>query len=126
MKLKLLGIAILALLDEAIFLAIILAVLWVVGVKMPWWFMVLLATLFTAASIFVFKSMQRNPLLGFESKVGAVGESISDITSKGTVKIGHELWSAVSSDNKLILAGTPVKVVGQTWLKLIVTAQDDA
>src|SRR5437016_6783245 len=62
---------------------------------------------------------------GSETLVGASGEARQDIAPEGLVFVGGALWTATTSGEP-IQAGTPVKVVGRTGLRLEVVPRETA
>ena len=62
---------------------------------------------------------------GAETLVGASGEAREDIAPEGLVFVGGALWKAITSGPP-IHAGTPVKVLGRTGLRLEVVPRETA
>src|SRR5437899_8978804 len=62
---------------------------------------------------------------GSETLVGASGEARQDIAPEGLVFVGGALWTATTSGEP-IKAGTQVKVVGRTGLRLEVVPRETA
>src|SRR5438270_4434162 len=62
---------------------------------------------------------------GSETLVGASGEARQDLAPDGFVLVGGALWAARTSGEP-IQAGTPVKVVGRTGLRLEVVPRETA
>jgi len=62
---------------------------------------------------------------GSETLVGASGEARQDLAPDGFVFVGGALWAARTSGEP-IQAGTPVKVVGRTGLRLEVVPRETA
>ena len=62
---------------------------------------------------------------GSETLVGATGEAREDIAPEGLVFVGGALWKATTS-GETIHAGTPVKVVSRTGLRLAVVPRETA
>ena len=62
---------------------------------------------------------------GSETLVGATGEAREDIAPEGLVFVGGALWKATTS-GETIQAGTPVKVVSRTGLRLAVVPRETA
>jgi membrane-bound ClpP family serine protease len=116
---KLLFAIVASLADEAIILAIILLVLWQLGIAMPIWFIVTLSLIFSAITFIVYRALRKNPQLGFENMIGQSGSVVEPIARKGTVRIDGELWFAMANGEK-IEAGDEIIVVEQTGLKLTV------
>lgn len=110
---------ILALADEAIILAIILFVMWQLGIEMPVWFIITLSLIFLIFTFIVYRALRKNPQLGFENMIGLSGLAVEPITHKGTVKIKGKLWFARTKGKK-IGVGDEIIVVEQTGLKLTV------
>ncbi len=116
---KLLFAIVVSLADEAIILAIILLVLWQLGIEMPVWFIITLSLIFSAITFIVYRALRKNPQLGFENMIGQSGSVVEPIARKGTVRIDGELWFAMANGEK-IEAGAEIIVVEQTGLKLTV------
>jgi membrane-bound ClpP family serine protease len=84
---------------------------------MPLWFIITFVLIFSIITYVLYRALKKNPLVGFDNMIGKSGMTVNQITRKGTVKIGGELWAAeVDGDN--IEAGEKVTVIGQTGLKL--------
>jgi membrane-bound ClpP family serine protease len=62
---------------------------------------------------------------GSETLVGALGEARQDIAPEGLVAVGGVLWKATTPGGA-INAGTPIKVVGRTGLRLEVVPGETA
>ena len=118
-NIKLIITIVISLADEAIILAIILLVMWQLGIEMPVWFIITLSLIFSAITFIIYRALRKNPQLGFENMIGQSGFAVSPIARKGTVKIRGELWHAVTN-SKNIEAGAEIIVVEQTGLKLTV------
>jgi membrane-bound ClpP family serine protease len=110
---------ILSLADEAIIVAIILLVLWQLGIEIPVWFIITLSFIFFIITFIVYRALKKNPQLGFENMIGQSGLAVEPIARKGTVKINGILWFAMTNGEK-IEAGAEIIVVEQTGLKLTV------
>ncbi|OGO30893.1 MAG: hypothetical protein A2Z29_01415 [Chloroflexi bacterium RBG_16_56_11] len=78
-----------------------------------------------AAWLFVFTSrtLKKDVPAGLPSMVGTTGRVASDLDPEGLVKIGGELWGAVSTGGD-IYAGAKIVVVAQDGLKLFVSKMD--
>ena len=116
---KLVLIIVVSLIDEAVILAAVILVLSLFGIEIPLWSIVTLALIFLAVVFVLYRVLSKKPQLGFENMIGRIGLAISPIAPKGTVRIGPELWQAVSS-GKGIEEGVEIIVVGQTGLRLTV------
>jgi membrane-bound serine protease (ClpP class) len=69
---------------------------------------------------------RRRPMAsGAETLIGAAGEARQDIAPEGMVSVGGVLWKATTA-GAAIAAGTPVKVVGRTGLRLEVVPRETA
>ena len=69
---------------------------------------------------------RRRPMAsGAETLVGAAGEAREDIAPDGLVTVGGVLWQARTS-GQAIRAGTPVKIVSRTGLRLEVVPRETA
>jgi membrane-bound ClpP family serine protease len=118
-KLRLLLTVIISLVEDAIIIFVLFFVLSRFGIEMPVWLIVTLALIFSIITYVIYRSLKKNPQLGFENMIGKSGMTVNQLARKGTVKIGWELWAAeVDGDN--IEAGKEVTVIGQTGLKLTV------
>ena len=118
-NIKLILTIIISLVDEAIIILVLFFVLSQFGIQMPIWLIITLALIFSVISFVIFRTLRKNPLLGFENMIGKSGMTISPLARKGTVKIGRELWHA-ETDGMNIEVGEEVTVVEQSGLKLTV------
>jgi membrane-bound ClpP family serine protease len=118
-KFRLLGAILLSLIDEAIILFVVIIVLSQIGIDIPLWAIISTVLIFIAITFFVYRSLRKNPQLGFENMLGLSGLAIENIGRKGTVRIDGELWAAKAKDEN-IKVGTQILVVEQTGLKLTV------
>jgi membrane-bound ClpP family serine protease len=112
-----------SLLDEAIVVVLVIFVLSRFGIHTPIWVVVLVAAAFIGWATFSYVAMKKNPQLGFENMVGASGITVDCLSPKGTVRIGHELWAAMSREGK-IEVGVAVVVNGQSGLLLSVVRKE--
>lgn len=108
-----------SLIDDAIIIFILYFVLSQFGIQMPLWLIITLALIFSVITFVIFRTLRKNPLLGFDNMIGMSGTTVSPLARKGTVKIGRELWHA-ETDGINIEVGEEVIVVGQSGLKLTV------
>jgi membrane-bound ClpP family serine protease len=122
-NLRILLTIIISLIDDAIFIAVLFLVLSWFGVMMPVWLIILLASIFTIITYFIYRILKKTPLLGFDDMTGKTGTAVSEIARKGTIKIGNELWYA-ETNGEHIETGKEVIVVSQTGLKLTVTSKN--
>ena len=110
---------IISLVDEAIIILVLFFVLSQFGIEMPIWLIITLVLIFSAITYVLYRTLKKNPLLGFDNMIGKSGLVISKITREGTIKIGRELWAAKAEQDN-IEKGEEVTVIGQTGLKLTV------
>ena len=109
--------ALVSIADEAIILIVVIVVLSLLGIHIPVWAIVILAMFLFAITIIIYRSLKKNPQLGFDNMVGLSGVAVEPVFRKGTVRINGELWFAASKGEK-IEAGTEIIVVEQTGLRL--------
>ncbi|MDP2778393.1 MAG: NfeD family protein, partial [Anaerolineales bacterium] len=60
------------------------------------------------------------PSHDLQALVGLTGEARTKIRDEGSVYVAGEMWSAKSSDNKPISAGSPIRVVRREGFVLVV------
>ncbi|MFC2026988.1 NfeD family protein, partial [Chloroflexota bacterium] len=118
-NIRLLLTIIISLADEAIIILVLFFVLSRFGIEMPIWLIITLVLISSAITYILYRTLKKNPLLGFDNMIGKSGLAISKITREGTVKIGRELWAAKAEQDN-IEKGEEVTVIGQTGLKLTV------
>ena len=118
-NLRLLLTIIISLADDAIIILILFFILSWFGIEMPIWLIIILAIVFSIITYVLYRTLKKNPLLGFENMVGKNGIAVNKITRDGTIKIGRELWAAKASQEN-IEVGEEVTVIAQTGLKLTV------
>jgi len=118
-NLRLLLTIIISLADDAIIILILFFILSWFGIEMPIWLIIILAIVFSIITYVLYRTLKKNPLLGFENMVGKSGIAINKITRDGIIKIGRELWAAKASQEN-IEEGEEVTVIAQTGLKLTV------
>jgi membrane-bound serine protease (ClpP class) len=92
--------------------------------------LVVAISLVTAASFFVvltyvLKAQKKPVRTGQESMAGRVGTARSDLSPRGRVQLGGELWSAeLVEGEQSIPAGTRVEVVRMEGVRLVVRRED--
>jgi membrane-bound ClpP family serine protease len=121
---RLLGTILLSLIDEAIILIVIIIILSQIGIDIPLWAIIITVLIFIAITFVIYRSLRKNPQLGFENMLGLSGLAIENIGRKGTVRIEGELWAAKAKDEN-IKVGTQILVVEQTGLKLTVVKKPE-
>ncbi len=67
------------------------------------------------------EARRKPPMLGVDLLFGEEGVALSELNPRGEVRVGHERWSA-DAVGASIAAGTTVRVVGRSGLKLQVVA----
>jgi len=67
------------------------------------------------------EARRKPPMLGVDLLFGEEGVALSELNPRGEVRVGHERWSA-EAVGASIAAGTTVRVVGRSGLKLQVVA----
>ena len=63
-------------------------------------------------------ALEDGPRYGTAALVGAVARAVGPLTPRGRVRVGGELWSAVTADGREVPSGRPVRVVGARGLTL--------
>jgi membrane-bound serine protease (ClpP class) len=81
------------------------------------------ATFFVVLTVFIIPAHRTRVLTGQNTIVGQVGIVRTDLTPRGNVQVGGELWSARPVNEENIPAGTRVKVVGVEGLQLRVQTE---
>ena len=115
------------LLDEIILAAIILFVLWRLGIHLPLWVVIALVVALVAFFLILYKLiapvLKREQVTGGEGMIGLEGRVVTPLTPKGVIKVRGELWKAYSTDAS-ISADEEVIVVELEGLKLLVRRKD--
>jgi membrane protein implicated in regulation of membrane protease activity len=110
---------ILSIADEAILIAIGIIILLLIGVEVPVWAVVTLALIFLINNFIGYWALRNKPQMGFENKIGQTGLVVESVARKGTIRIGRELWWAITKGAS-IEVGSEVQVIDQVGLKLTV------
>ncbi len=109
------------LLDDAAALALVLLVLWVLGIKMPLWVTIVIALLLGTFAFITHKviipSFHKKKVTGAEGMIGLEGEVIEPLTPFGVIRVGGEYWKAKSVGGN-IDAGEEVEILGMKKLTL--------
>lgn len=66
------------------------------------------------------QAVSTRPTHDLEALIGLTGEARTKILDEGSVYVAGEMWSAKSSDNKPISAGSPIRVVRREGFILVV------
>ena len=116
-----------SLIDEVIIVAVILWGLPNWGVHIPWWGIVLICLAFAMYAYLTFRLgsriLKKKPLSGFTDLIGMSGKTIESLDPRGMVKVNSELWKAKSAGGA-IPAGSPIEVVSQDGMVLVVRPQE--
>ena len=114
-------IVLILLLDDAVALALVLLVLWAIGIKIPLWVTIVIALLLGTFAFITHKviipSFHKKKVTGSEGMIGLEGEVIEPLTPFGVIRIGGEYWKAKSVGEK-IEAGEEVEILGLRKLTL--------
>lgn len=123
-NLRLLFTAIVSIFDDVLIIILLVWVMSLLGIRTPWWVICILALILLIWGFVGYRALSRNPTLGFENVVGRSGVVVEQLTPKGTVRIGHELWQARSTKN--IERNSQIRVISQSGLNLIVVGSHDS
>ena len=115
-----------AMLDDVVYIGVVFFLLWLFGVRLSAWDIVLLVVVLGAVVValhhYVVPALRRRTVTGAEAMVGQAGVAASPLAPEGTVRFHGELWQARSVDGDLP-AGTPVEIVAVERLTLEVKRQ---
>ena len=111
------------LLDEAVVVALVLLVLWVLDIEIPLPIAIVAALLLGIIVFITHKAIiptfHKKKVTGAEGLIGLEGEVIEPLTPKGLVSVKGEYWKAKSVGGK-IAAGEEVEILGLDGLTLMV------
>jgi len=111
------------LLDEAIVVALVFLVLWVLGIEIPLPIIIVTALLLGAVVFIMHKavipSFRKKRITGSEGMIGLMGEVTEPLTPAGVVRVGSEYWKAKSVGEN-IAVGEEVEILALDGLKLMV------
>jgi membrane-bound ClpP family serine protease len=117
------------LLEEIILVAIVLFILWLLGIYLPLWALITVAVVLgvwlLVQYLLIVPVFNKKQMTGSESMIGLKGKVIAPLTPDGYIKIGGELWQASSTETN-INTGEEVVVVGINGLKCIVKSEKKA
>jgi membrane-bound ClpP family serine protease len=117
------------LLEEIILVAIVLFILWLLGIYLPLWAIITIAVALGIWLLvqywFIVPVINKKHVTGSESMIGIKGKVITPLNPNGYIKIGSEMWQAYSTETN-ISTGEEVVVVGIDRLKLIVKSEKKA
>ncbi|HLI46468.1 MAG TPA: NfeD family protein [Geobacterales bacterium] len=108
--------------DDFLIIIVILAILPLLGIYLPIWFIATIIAILLIISLFVYRalsSMKRPIAVGKEVIIGKIGETMTDLEPEGLVYLENEIWTAISKRGK-IEKGKKVKVTELYGTKLIV------
>ena len=109
------------LLDDAVALALVLLVLWALGIKIPLWVTIVIALLLGTFAFITHKviipSFHKKQVTGAEGLVGLEGEVIEPLTPVGVIRTQGEYWKAKSVGEN-IAVGEEVEILGLNGLTL--------
>jgi membrane protein implicated in regulation of membrane protease activity len=112
--------------EEAILAAVVLRVLPELGIDIPAWglvFMMFTLGAYNYVSYWIGKrTLDRKPIVSPD--IGSRGITTTQLTPRGYVKVGSELWRATSTSSN-IDEGREVVVTGVEGLTLLVAPQED-
>jgi len=115
------------LLDEAVVVALVFLVLWVLGIEIPLPIIIVMALLLGAFVFVIHKavipSFRKKRITGSEGMIGLKGEVIEPLTPVGVVQVGGEYWKAKSIGEN-IAVGEEVEILALDGLKLMVRLKD--
>jgi membrane-bound serine protease (ClpP class) len=114
-------IVLVALTDDVMVLALIIFILFIVGVRLPVPALVVLGLAIAAGIYFlhltIVRALRRRLVTGAEGMIGAFGKAVETLAPTGMVEIKGEYWKAVSTNAK-IEAGREIEVTGINGLTL--------
>jgi len=114
------------LLDEAVVVALVLFVLWVLDIEIPLPIAIVAALLLGIIVFITHKAIiptfHKKKVTGAEGLIGLEGEVIEPLTPKGLVRVKGEYWKAKSAGEN-IAVGEEVEILGLNGLTLIVRSK---
>ena len=114
-------IVLILLLDDAVALALVLLVLWAIGIKIPLWVTIVIALLLGTVVFIIHKAViptfHKKQVTGAEGLIGLEGEVIEPLTPVGVIRVGGEYWKAKSVGEN-IAVGEEVEILGLKKLTL--------
>lgn len=117
------------LLDEIILVAIVLFVLWKLGIHVPLGVVIALVVVLAAFSLILYKRiapvLNKKQVTGGEGMLGLEGKVVTPLTPEGVIKVCGERWKAYSTGGS-ISADEEVVVVGLEGLKLFVRRKNSS
>lgn len=121
--------AFLLILDEALLVAIVLVILWKVGVHLSPAVIIIVIALLVIPALIIYKAIvrptQRRPIGGREGMIGLHGKVVTPLAPGGVIKIRGESWKATCTNDNIDIH-EEVVVVGIEGLSLVVKRKTDA
>ena len=115
------------LLDEAVVVALVFLVLWVLGIEIPLPIIIVTALLLGVVVFIMHKAViptfRKKRITGSEGMIGLIGEVTEPLTPVGVVQVGNEYWKAKSVGEN-IAVGEEVEILALDGLKLMVRLKD--
>jgi len=111
-----------SLIEDFIFIIVLLIILPLFGIYLPSWFIALILAILIIISAITYRALsvlKKPAILGKEVLIGKTGEAISDFNHEGLVYLENEVWTAISRNGK-IKKGDKVIVRNIQGTKLIV------
>ncbi len=109
------------LLDDAAALALVFLVLWLIGVRVPLWFGIVIGLLLGAFIFIIHKvvvpSFHKKQVTGAEGMVGLEGEVVKPLSPVGVVRVSGEYWKAISIEGH-VAAGESIEILRLNRLRL--------
>jgi len=115
------------LLDEAVVVALVFLVLWVLGIEIPLPIIIVTALLLGVVVFIMHKAViptfRKKRITGSEGMIGLMGEVTEPLIPVGVVRVGSEYWKAKSVGEN-IAVGEEVEILALDGLKLMVRLKD--
>lgn len=116
------------LVDEIILVALVIFVLWKLGIRLSPGVIIALIVLLGVCIFVLYRViapvLNRKPVTGREGMIGLEGTVVTPLAPDGAIKVRGELWKASSTD-ACISTGDKVIVVGLEGLRLFVRCKND-
>jgi membrane-bound serine protease (ClpP class) len=118
------------LLDEIALVALVLYILWELGIELSPGVIIGVTVLLGICVFVIYKLiasvLKRKPMTGSEGMIGLEGKVVKPLNNDGLIQVCGELWKATSTDATTIAIDEEVIVVGIKGLKLLVRRRNDA
>jgi len=117
------------LLDEAAVVAVVLLVLWALGIEIPLPIAIVMALLLGAFIFIIHKAvipaLRKKGITGSEGMIGLEGTVIEPLAPVGVVRVGGEYWKAKSAGGN-VAVGEEVEILGVNGLTLMVKLKNQS